>query len=140
MPVCDICGTPGTGALVSSEDMRRAVYKKGFNPYALGLAMPFPPLNSSQAFEGWKNTIVAQDTSDWNICARCMSRLRPCLGGEPKPTGVTKATVSVRPLAATVAKQILEKQKAEQLAREVEPRKKDVEPPKPKKRWQFWKK
>jgi hypothetical protein len=66
--------------------MRKAVFKKGFNPFALGLVVSFQPANL--AFEGWKNTIVAQDTSDWNICARCISKLRLYLEEKPKPTGV----------------------------------------------------
>jgi hypothetical protein len=121
MVVCDLCGAPGTGTLVSSEDMRKAVFKKGFNPFALGLAIsPFTPANV--AFEGWKNTVVAQDTSDWNICARCMTRLTPFLEGKPKPTGITKSTVSTSPVVGQLA------------AKEVE------EKYKRKKRWQFWKK
>jgi hypothetical protein len=77
MVVCDICGSPGTGTFVSSEDMRKAVFK-GFNPFALGLISSF--LTSSySAFEAWKNTVVIPDTSGWNICAACMSKLRPYL-------------------------------------------------------------
>ena len=102
--------------------------------------MGFPPLSSSQAFEGWKNTIVAQDTSDWNICARCMFKLRPYMEGAPRPTGVTKATVSTKPLFDMVARHMREQQKAGPGAKEVEPQKKEAEPPKPKRRWQFWKK
>ncbi len=129
MVVCDICGAPGSGTLVSSNDMRNAVFKKGFNPFALGLAKnPFALMNPAMAFEGWKNTIVKQDTSDWNICAGCMPKLRTYLEGAPKPTGVTKATISTAPLAATLLKH-----EAERTAKE-------AEPPKPKKRWQFWKK
>jgi hypothetical protein len=123
MVVCDICGAPGTGTLVSAEDMRKAVFKNGFNPFALGLAKnPLGLLDPSAAFEGWKNTIVAQDTSDWNICFNCMSKLRPYLEGKPKPTGAEKATVSANPLIGTsVAKEVEQKYKR-------------------KKRWQFWNK
>ncbi len=123
--VCDICGAPGTGTLVSAEDMRKAVFKNGFNPFALGLAGQLHSafgIDSSAAFEGWKNTIVAQDTSDWNICAKCMSKLRPYLEGKPRPTGVKKATVSANHLVGALA------------AKEAERKYKR------KKRWQFWKK
>ena len=139
MVVCDICGAPGSGTLVSSNDMRKAVLKKGFNPFALGLAknpFAFMSMNPAMAFESWKNTIVKQDTSDWNICAGCMLKLRSYMEGAPQPTGVTKATISTAPLAAIVAKQVL----AQKPAGEIGPQAKGAEPPKPKKRWQFWKK
>lgn len=107
MAVCDICGVPGTGTHVSAEDMRRAVFKNGFNPFALGLASPGIAsafgIDSSAVFQGWKNTIVAQDTSDWNICPRCMSKLRPYLERPPRPTGVKKATVSASPVVGALA-------------------------------------
>lgn len=121
--VCDICGAPGTGTLVSAEDMHKAVFKNGFNPFALGLAKDSVSVAFGiDAFEGWKNTIVAQDTSDWNICARCMLKLRPYMEGKPRPTGVKKATVSASPLVGALA------------AKEAERKYKR------KKRWQFWKK
>jgi hypothetical protein len=119
MAVCDICGAPGTGTILSADDMRTAVFKKGFNPFAMGLVRSVAPTNT--AFEGWKNTIVAQDTSDWNVCAGCMLRLRPYLEGKPKPTGVTTSRVSTSPVVGALA------------AKEVE------EKIKRKKRWQFWK-
>jgi hypothetical protein len=120
MGVCDICGAPGEGTHVSSEDMRKAVFKRGFDPFALGLAPTFgAPTNFM--FEKWKG-VVAQDTSDWNICARCMPRLTPFLEGKPKPTGISKSTVSMIPdVGQLAAKEVEEKYKR-------------------KKRWQFWKK
>lgn len=99
--VCDICGVFGSGTLVSAEDMRKAVFKKGFNPFALGL-ITNPLTLRNVTFEGWKG-IVAQDTSDWNICAGCMPKLGLYLEGKPKPAGVTKATVSTSPLVETLA-------------------------------------
>lgn len=39
MAVCDICNTPGTGTLVSAEQMREAVFANGFNPFELGLSL-----------------------------------------------------------------------------------------------------
>ena len=105
--VCDIYGAPGTGTLVSAEDMRKAVFKNGFNPFALGLAKDSASAAFGiDVFEGWKNTIVAQDTSDWNICARCMLKLRPYMEGKPRPTGVKKATVSASPLVGALAGKI----------------------------------
>ncbi len=106
MAVCDICGAPGTGTIVSSEDMRKAVYKKGFNPFALGLAGQVEAafgISPQASYANWKNTIVAQDTSDWNICPRCMSKLGAYLEGPPRPTGVTRATVSTDLVVAAKA-------------------------------------
>jgi tetratricopeptide (TPR) repeat protein len=80
--VCDICYSSGNRTFISAEDMRRAVFKNGFNPYALGL-IPFCLDSPEIAFERWKRNVVAQDTSDWNICARCMSILRSYLEGKP---------------------------------------------------------
>lgn len=123
MVVCDLCGAHGEGTRVSSEDMRKAVFKRGFNPFALGLVVnPLAAVVPINPFEGWKNTIVAQDTSDWNICARCMPILSQYLEGKPKPTGISKSTVSTHPVVGQLA------------AKEVE------EKYKHKKRWQFWKK
>ena len=105
MAVCDVCNAPGMGTMISSEDMRKAVFGKGFNPFALGLAInPMAQLFGAEAvYENWKNTIVAQDTSDWNICAKCMAALRPYLSGTPRPTGVKEATVSSNPLVSAMA-------------------------------------
>jgi len=93
MAVCDICSRPGVGASIGAEDMRRSVFKRGFNPFA-------PGLNQKPAgyYDFWKKTIVAQDTSDWNICSNCMSKLRPYLEGAPKPTGVTESIISTNPM------------------------------------------
>lgn len=124
MVVCDICGAPGKGTLVGAEDMRRAVFKNGFNPFALGLVLPIAAalgVDASSAFESWKRTIVAQDTSDWNICSGCMSKLRPYLEGPPRPTGVKKATVSLKPSVGAIAEAEAERKY------------------KRKKWWQFWK-
>jgi len=55
------------------------------------------------SYNNWKNTIVAQDTSDWNICSKCMTKLKPYLKGAPKPTGVKKATVSSDPIVSALA-------------------------------------
>jgi len=63
--VCDICGSPETGTLVSSGDMSMVVFKKSFNPFALDLVRSF--ITTYIAFEGGKTTIVAKDNSHWNI-------------------------------------------------------------------------
>jgi len=57
----------------------------------------------SGAYENWKNTIVAQDTSDWNICAACMSKLGPYLEEVPSPTGIKRTTVSADPAISAMA-------------------------------------
>lgn len=78
--ICDICSAKGTGTLVSSDDMRRAVNDNGFDPFALGLANTAlgsaMGLDAKQMYEQWKNTIVAGDTSGWNVCPRCASKLQ----------------------------------------------------------------
>jgi tetratricopeptide (TPR) repeat protein/predicted amidophosphoribosyltransferase len=116
MIVCDVCGSPETGLLVSSEDMRKAVFKKGFNPFALGL-VPFCFDSSDIAFERWKNTVVAQDTSDWNICPRCMSILKLSLEGKPTPSGIMKSKVAWKVIDVSRHRLIGEK-----VAKEVEKR------------------
>jgi len=123
MAVCDICNTPGMGTVISAEDMKRAVFKKGFNPLSLGLVRdPMAQMHKNEWYQGWKNTIVAQDTSDWNICPNCMVKLKPYLGGTPKPTGVKKATVSADPTVSAMAGAATEQRYKQE-----------------KKWWQFWK-
>ena len=39
--VCDICNAPGMGTIVSADQMREAVFKRGFNPFKLGLVINF---------------------------------------------------------------------------------------------------
>jgi len=52
MAVCDICNTPGVGTFISAENMRQAVFKKGFNPLSLGLVRdPMALMNKA----GWYN-------------------------------------------------------------------------------------
>ncbi len=128
MAVCDLCNAPGMGTLVSAEQMREAVFARGFNPFKLGLVPDMGAmlgLEAGTSFTYWKNTIVAQDTSDWNICATCMARLKPYLKGAPKATGVKSSTVSMDPSAsARAGAQAEKKYKGAQ---------------KKKKWWQFWK-
>lgn len=92
MAVCDICTSPGTGTLVSAEQMREAVFANGFNPFKFGL---FPDImgrlfdsagvTSDSLYTHWKNTTVAQGKSDWNICSRCMAKLQPYLKTDKPP-------------------------------------------------------
>ena len=104
MAVCDICNSHGVGTVISAENMRQAVFKNGFNPLSLGLVRdPMAQMNKGEWYQGWKNTIVAQDTSDWNICPNCMASLKSYLKGTPKPTGVRKAQVSADPVVSTLA-------------------------------------
>ena len=105
MVVCDICGAPGTGTMVSAEQIREAVFLKGFNPFKLGLtsSMADLNLNDDESFIYWKNNTVSQDTSDWNVCFKCMEKLRLYLSGDPEPTGVRKAKISLDPAAGMAA-------------------------------------
>jgi len=115
MTVCDICSAPGIGTVISAENMRQAVFKNGFNPLSLGLVRdPMARMNKTEWYEGWKNTIVAQDTSDWNICSNCMAKLKAYLMGTPKPTGVKKATVSANPIASALAGAAVKEKYAEE--------------------------
>ena len=80
--VCDICNTPGMGTNVSADQMRKAVFQGGFNPFQLKLLRDYSSLlglNDKAAYENWKNNVVAQDTTDWNICPNCLSMLKPYL-------------------------------------------------------------
>lgn len=87
MAVCDICGKAGTGQFVTSDNMRRAVCDRGFDPFKLGLAeggaMGALGLSISQLFENWKNMMfenwknmmVMPETGGWNVCPQCMAVL-----------------------------------------------------------------
>jgi len=98
---CDICSANRQGTWVGSEDMRTAVFKNGFNPFATELG-PLA-LGGPLAYEPWKNIVVAQDTTDWNVCERCMLRLRPYLEGLPTPTGTKETVVSTSPIMSAIA-------------------------------------
>ena len=134
MAVCDICNAPGMGTLVSSEQMREAVFGNGFNPFSLGLSTKSPmyQMLGAGAYTYWKNTIVAQDTSDWNVCSGCMAKLRPYLKGAPKAAGVDKSTVSTDPTVSAAAGAAAERRYGRPGAAQPRARAK-------KKWWQFWK-
>lgn len=127
MAVCDICSAPGRGTIVSAEQMREAVFGNGFNPFALGLAMTISGAEKLQ-YQNWKTTIVAQDTSDWNICPTCMTTLKGYLETAPEAAGVTKATVSTKRSVAEAAG-------AAAARKHAKPQKSGSR----KKWWQFWK-
>lgn len=111
MAVCDLCGVPGMGTIVSSEQMREAVFGSGFNPFALGLAKnPFANIvDNQEMYQNWKTTIVAQDTSDWNVCSECMVVLKRHLKTAPRGTGVETTTVSTDQSVAQAASSAAEK-------------------------------
>ena len=82
---CDICANPGVLPIVSSDQMRKAVFENGFNPFALGLisnsvASLYNEMSSDKdAYERWKDLLVAQDVLGWGICSSCMAKLQPYL-------------------------------------------------------------
>jgi hypothetical protein len=129
MAVCDICSSHGMGTVIGSEEVRKAV-KKGFNPMSEGLITnPMFLMEGSSWYTGWKN-MVNQDSSDWNICARCMAKLKPYLSRSPKATGVTSSSFS--------PEQMLEEMSKEASAKATE-RHNAAPTRKPKKWWEFWK-
>jgi len=92
MMKCDICMRYGEGTIVSAEQMRDAVFQKGFNPFELRL-FPQETLSLSArspevAFEKWKRIFEIYQT-DWNLCSKCFAAVKPLIG-QPKPTGVTR--------------------------------------------------
>lgn len=100
MAVCDICKFPGTGTLVSSEDIRKAVFKNGFNPLKLGLSREVGPILKQtsisakdadrlieKVYQDWRRQ-VAGDQTDWNLCNKCMSAIKPYLDDNPHSTRV----------------------------------------------------
>ena len=84
--ICDICSSPGTGTIISANQMRKAVFSRGFNPFKMGLVNnPAIMMVGEQAtYQHWKDMIVAQSASDWNICPKCMAKLKPYLSEQSK--------------------------------------------------------
>jgi len=85
MALCDICNAPGKGTVVKASDMSNAVCK-GFDPFKeglmdgnVGLMYTFAAGNSGP--EAWRQSAISGrlSMSDWNICDRCMNKLRPYL-------------------------------------------------------------
>ena len=87
--ISDICSTPGKGTIVGPEQIREAVFARGFNPFALGLssstaiARQYGP----RAYEHWKTNIVAPDTTNWNVCPRCYGHLKQYMSGPARADG-----------------------------------------------------
>ena len=133
MAVCDICTTPGMGQVISSENVRQAVFGKGFDPFKLGLVPNLTGASSTAVFTEWKRTVVAQDTSDWNICSRCMAHLQPYIVGKPKAAGVANATVYASTAVGAAAEAAAERKYQASAIRA------PVPGSSPRKWWQFWK-
>lgn len=133
MAVCDICGAPGMGRVISSENVRQAVFGKGFNPFSLGIAPNLTGASSALVFAEWKRTIVAQDTSDWNICVRCMAHLERYLVGKAQAAGVANATVHTGAAIGAAAEAAAEHKYGAATKRGT------ASGPSGKKWWQFWK-
>lgn len=92
MGVCDICASPGEGTHLAASQVREAVLDNGFDPFARKL---FPKVTPIGYFEHWKNTVVAPDTSDWNLCDRCFAAIRPYFNGDPAPLEVHESYVPI---------------------------------------------
>ena len=89
MMICDLCSTPGKGIIVGPEQMRRAVFVKGFDPFALGLSREtgIYRQHGAGAYEYWKTNVIAPDMTNWNICSRCMTHLKNYLDEPPQADG-----------------------------------------------------
>ena len=90
MSMCDICASPGEGTHLAAGQIREAVFDRGFNPFALGL---FPRPTTPGYYDHWKNTVVAHDVGDWNLCNRCLAAIRPYFSGEAAPLGILESEV-----------------------------------------------
>ena len=66
-PVCDVCAAPGEGTHVSAASFRSAVMK-GFDPFHRRLV---GGLHSNNSCPFWRDGIVAQSATDWNLCSVC---------------------------------------------------------------------
>lgn len=79
-PVCDICGEPGGGAIITSDDLRHAVLVKGFDPFASApeLVRKSAGTNIEEEYRRFR-LLVRYDTSDWNICGACMTAIADSL-------------------------------------------------------------
>ena len=75
--VCDICTTPGVGKRIPAERIRQCV-ALGFNPYkeCAGLVSQIQVFQTmgislDSQYQAWKQG-VASDTTDWNVCPKCL--------------------------------------------------------------------
>jgi hypothetical protein len=83
MARCDLCSTPGMGTIVKAEDMSAAV-RKGFNPFKEGITPDrLKTLDLGSLYDHWRVEAISGDLSrsDWNVCDKCMTKLKPYLGG-----------------------------------------------------------
>lgn len=85
MALCDICNTPGMGTSVKAKNMSNAV-RKGFDPFKEGLASGALGLMGAFGLGGsgpdaWRQSAIngPLSKSDWNVCDRCMTKLKPYL-------------------------------------------------------------
>lgn len=78
---CDICGAPGSGTIVRSEDMSAAV-RRGFNALTLRLVPElvvgmYTDDHAKDRADRWAQSAISGNSSqsDWNVCPRCMGAL-----------------------------------------------------------------
>lgn len=59
-PACDVCGSPGSGVMISAAAMRHAAIDEGFNPYALGLiGHTLVEMIADIAYQDWRQMVAA---------------------------------------------------------------------------------
>jgi hypothetical protein len=88
--VCDICGLPEEGRVISSDQMRTAVFGNGFNPFSLKLTPNVSGASTEVLYAEWKRT-VSKDTTGWNICSLCITALQRYLNDKSKSAGGTRS-------------------------------------------------
>jgi hypothetical protein len=81
-PVCDLCNTSSRGTIVKAPDMSEAI-QLGFNPYKEGLVPDVGKMfgQGGSSYDGWRDEAISGSLSqsDWNICDKCMMKLKPYL-------------------------------------------------------------
>lgn len=81
MGLCDICNRPDKGEIVKAKEMSRAV-RKGFDPLKEELVpLAFFTLGAEDGHDAWLQSAISGQLSmsDWNVCDRCMTKLKPYL-------------------------------------------------------------
>jgi hypothetical protein len=78
MSVCDVCNAStsfATGTTFTADEFRRKV-ARGFRPSRSDLHsyIAMLGLSEQQAYESWKNTLVATNNTDWLLCPACAAR------------------------------------------------------------------
>lgn len=86
---CDICNTPVEGTKISAGPMQRAL-AGGFNPFGGQYIDP-------RKLELWR-LLVQQNTTDWNLCDECLTKVRPYVGG---------SSAAARPVASIPGSTVL---------------------------------